>query len=226
MTMETLSPQVRLQIEGSLHSDTDFISVREKHFKSSQSWISIDCATRPSLLYKEFRSISRVPLYVLNSTLGWDQRVFPKKGLVTEQEWEDFLKALKKHSWDAVELNALTLHESWDLVDEAAKQGYLSSVRSFPLPVIGMQGLSFASYWDAQTKQHPKTFQDFKKKFKTAQKNQLEIRAESPRWEQITALLDRRNREFVQVDDYSQSEDFRTFFRELRETLAAQGRLH
>ena len=223
--MTPLSPQIQLQLQGSLHSDRDFIAVREKHFKTKQNWVTVDTTSRPSLLYRELRSISRVPLYVLNSTLGWDQRVFAKQGEVTDPEWNAFLKALKTHSWDAVELNSLTLEETWSLVDQAHDLGYLASVRSFPLPVINVQGLSFASYWASQSKRHSGTFKDFTKKFKGAQKTGLEIRAESPTWEQIIELLDRRDREFVQTDDYSQSEDFRRFFRELREKLRASDRL-
>lgn len=153
----------------------------------------------------------------LEPALGWEQRPW---ALGQASAASLITQLLSRTDWDLCHMNGLTPAECVELTREAHAHGL--TLVEFPSPVAVIRGLG--SYAEFLKRREAETNAKQRRTFRRIEAAGLEFRTELT-WEDIEHVLNHRRMQLRDDSDYTQTDEFRAFFRQFREAMKQEGRL-
>lgn len=219
------SPHLAAYLGGLPNQDPLYRSLRKSVYGQKRGWFSISGefpAGEVNLIQAE-RSWRGLKLKALETACGWESRAWDDLSPLDDASAQSLLRTLNSRSgWDMCQLHTLTGAEADHLSASAQKTGNFVTFQPFSVSVIaGFK--NFDEYVEARKELHPSTNKEQRRYLRVAEKGGVEFRTDL-NWDDMSGLIQRRNRSFANGSDYSQTAEFQTFFKQFRNEVKSQGR--
>lgn len=202
--------------------DPTFFSVRKAVYdKSENPWIKLGLLD--SYWVRSTSKLGPFKTRVLSSAFGWEMPPWTKRPPQNEADYKDFVSSVcSLKNWDMIQINVVSDEQAANLTSEFEKIG--AKVNSYPYRTYVIHG--FDSYEKLVASRSQNARKKLRYNTNTLNRGGFTVRRDDLEWDAIIKVLDERKADFANGADYTQTDDFRKFFKSFRERMKAEQRLH